>query len=69
MSEEETRLNKVDKSIISALKGAEAGLTLVEISQKTGETEKKIFRGLRKLFERGIIDSKKDRRYALLKDV
>ena len=67
MSEGETRLNKVDKSIISALKEAEAGLTLVEISQKTGEQEKKVFKGLRKLFERGIIDSKKDRRYALSK--
>ncbi|HJX23063.1 MAG TPA: hypothetical protein VJ574_01460 [Candidatus Bathyarchaeia archaeon] len=68
MSEEETRLNKVDKRIISALKGVEAGLTLVEISQKTGETEKKIFRGLRKLFERSIIESRKDRRYILSKD-
>jgi DNA-binding IclR family transcriptional regulator len=67
MSEEETRLNKLDKSIVSVLKETEAGLTLVEISQKTGETEKKVFRGLRKLFEHGIIESRKDRRYALSK--
>jgi DNA-binding IclR family transcriptional regulator len=67
MSEEETRLNKLDKSIISVLKETEIGLTLAEISQKTGETEKKVFKGLRKLFQRGIIESRKDRRYALSK--
>jgi DNA-binding IclR family transcriptional regulator len=40
------KLNKIDEAIISALKGTEKGLTLAEIAEKTGESEKKVFRSL-----------------------
>jgi DNA-binding Lrp family transcriptional regulator len=59
------KLNKIDEAIISALKGTEKGLTLAEIAEKTGESEKKVFRSLRKLFENELITCK-NRQYALV---
>jgi predicted Zn-ribbon and HTH transcriptional regulator len=44
------KLNKVDETVISALKTSNQGLTLNEIAEKTGESPKKIFKSLRKLF-------------------
>jgi hypothetical protein len=35
------KLNKVDELVISTLKSADKGLTLAEIAEKTGESEKK----------------------------
>lgn len=58
------KLNKLDEQILSALKNAGKGLTLIEIAEKTGETEKKVFRSLRKLFENEIIDCK-NRQYKI----
>ena len=52
------KLNKVDESVLSALKSADSGLMLAEIAEKTGEPEKKVFRSLRKLFENEMIDCK-----------
>ena len=49
------KLNKTDQLVIEALKDGE--LTLQEIADKTGETPKKIFRSLRKLFENEIVDT------------
>jgi predicted transcriptional regulator len=49
------KLNKVDEVVVSTLKSAGKGLTLKEIAVKSGETEKKIFKSLRKLFENEII--------------
>lgn len=50
------KLNKVDEVVVSTLKGAGKGLTLREISEKSGETEKKVFKSLRKLFENEVIE-------------
>ena len=60
------KLNKTDEQVIAALKGA-SELTLQELTDKTGESSKKVFRSLRKLFENELIDTKA-RKYRLLKD-
>ena len=58
------KLNKTDEKVIAALK--ESGeLTLQELSEKTGETSKKVFKSLRKLFEHELIETKA-RKYKLL---
>jgi len=59
------KLNKVDELVISTLKSADKGLTLAEIAEKTGESEKKVYRALRKLFENEMIDCQ-NRQYRLL---
>jgi predicted transcriptional regulator len=51
------KLNKTDELVIAALKEGKE-LTLREITEKTGENPKKIFRSLRKLFENELIDTK-----------
>jgi transcription initiation factor IIE alpha subunit len=50
------KLNKVDELVVSTLKTSEKGLTLKEIAERTGQTEKKIFKILRKLFENELIE-------------
>ena len=60
------KLNKVDELVVSTLKDSEKGLTLKEIAEKTGQTEKKIFRVLRKLFENEMIQCE-NHMYRLLK--
>ncbi len=55
---------KLEKLIVSTLEGANEGLTLAEISEKVEQSEKKVFKALRKLFEKGIINSE-NRRYKL----
>lgn len=52
---EVVKLNKVDEIVVSTLKSAGKGLTLKEIAEKSGETEKKVFKSLRKLFENEVI--------------
>ena len=62
------KLNKVDEAVIAALKpvgGKE--LTLVELAAATGQTEKKVFKSLKKLFECEMLDSR-GRKYKLLTD-
>jgi len=49
------KLNKVDELVVSTLKGADKGLTLAEIAERIGESEKKVFKVLRKLFENEMI--------------
>ena len=58
------KLNKTDKLVLDALKDGE--LTLQEIADKTGEKPKKIFKVLRKLFEKELVDTKA-RKYKLIK--
>jgi len=58
------KLNKVDELVISTLKSADKGLTLAEIAEKTGESEKKVFKALRKLFENKMINCE-NRQYRL----
>jgi predicted transcriptional regulator len=57
------KLNKTDEQVIAALKEG-GGLTLQEISEKTGESPKKVFKSLRKLFENELIETKA-RKYTL----
>ncbi|MCJ7762842.1 winged helix-turn-helix transcriptional regulator [Candidatus Bathyarchaeota archaeon] len=57
------KLNKTDEQVIATLKeGGE--LTLQELSEKTGESSKKVFKSLRKLFEHELIETKA-RKYKL----
>jgi predicted transcriptional regulator len=58
------KLNKVDEQVVAALK-KEKELTLQEISEKTGQPSKKVFKSLRKLFENEMVDTKA-RKYTLL---
>ncbi|MCW4045879.1 MAG: winged helix-turn-helix domain-containing protein [Candidatus Bathyarchaeota archaeon] len=57
------KLNKTDESVIATLK--ECGeLSLQEICEKTGESPKKVFKSLRKLFENELVDTQA-RKYKL----
>jgi predicted transcriptional regulator len=55
------KLNKVEELVVSALKSADKGLTLAEIAGKIGESEKKVFKALRKLFESEMINCENHR--------
>jgi predicted transcriptional regulator len=50
------KLNKVDELVISTLKSTDKGLTLAEIAERIGESEKKVFKTLRKLFESEMVN-------------
>jgi predicted transcriptional regulator len=58
------KLNKTDELIFKTLKTEGKELTLQELTDKTGETSKKIFKSLRKLFENELIETKA-RKYKL----
>ena len=58
------KLNKTDEKIVATLKAENKELTLQELADKTGESTKKIFRSLRKLFENEIV-STQARKYKL----
>lgn len=60
------KLNKTDEAVVAALKNAGKGLTLAEIADASGETPKKVFKSLRKLFENEIIECE-NHHYRLLK--
>ena len=57
------KLNKNDKLVLEALKEGES--TLQEISDKTDISSKKVFKILRKLFEKELVDTKA-RKYKLV---
>jgi len=59
------KLNKTDEKVVATLRAEGKELTLREIVDKSGESSKKIFRSLRKLFENEII-STQGRKYKLL---
>jgi predicted transcriptional regulator len=59
------KLNKVDELVISTLKSADKGLTIAEIAERIGESEKKVFKTLRKLFENEMINCQ-NRQYKLV---
>jgi len=62
-------LGKTDDHIVEVLKAAGKPLTLVEIAEQMGTPPKKIFSGLRKLFESGRVNcDNKTRTYALVKE-
>ena len=58
------KLNKIDEQVLAALKAGKE-LTLQELTEKTGEPSKKVFRSLRKLFENELI-STNARKYKLV---
>jgi predicted transcriptional regulator len=58
------KLNKTDEKVYQTLKTEGKELTLQELADKTGESPKKIFRSLRKLFEHEIIETQA-RKYKL----
>lgn len=60
-------MGKLESQIISVLQNSEKPLTLSEIALKLGVSEKKVFKSLRKLFEKGEIDCN-NRRYTLAKE-
>jgi predicted transcriptional regulator len=55
---------KLENLIVSTLESSEEGLTLAEIAERLGESEKKVFKALRKLFQKDII-SCENRHYRL----
>jgi DNA-binding Lrp family transcriptional regulator len=58
------KMNELDESVVATLKNAGKGLTLAEVAGKTGESEKKVFKSLRKLFENEIVECQ-NRQYKL----
>ncbi len=55
---------KLENLIVSTLESSDEGLTLAEIAERVGQSEKKVFKALRKLFEKNVISSE-NRRYKL----
>lgn len=49
-------MGKIDKQIISLLKTSGKALSLVEIAEQIGKSEKTVYKALRKLFSEGTID-------------
>lgn len=56
---------KLDEDVVALLKNS-GPLTLAEIAEKLGKPEKAVFRALKRLFEKELIDSK-NRKYVLAK--
>lgn len=57
-------MGKFENLILSTLESSNEGLTLAEIAGRIEQSEKKVYKSLRKLFEKGKIDSE-NRRYRL----
>ncbi|UCH32742.1 MAG: HTH domain-containing protein [Candidatus Bathyarchaeota archaeon] len=60
-------MGKLDKPILELLRESSKPLTLAEIAQKMDKPEKTIFKALRKLFEKGQIETR-GRQYSLAKE-
>jgi predicted transcriptional regulator len=58
------KLNKVDEKVVAALQAEKTELSLQELTDKTGEPSKKVFKSLKKLFESEIV-STQARKYKL----
>jgi DNA-binding IclR family transcriptional regulator len=62
-------LGKIDEQVLAVLQKAGKPLSLTEIAEQSGIPPKKVFGGLRKLFEAGKIDcDQKARTYAAAKE-
>jgi len=59
------KLNKVDEKVVATLQAEGKELSLQELADKTGESSKKVFKSLKKLFENEIV-STQARKYKLL---
>ncbi len=62
------KLNKTDEKVVGAFQAEGKELTLQEIADKTGETSKKVFRSLRKLFENEVVSTQARKYKLLIKD-
>jgi predicted transcriptional regulator len=51
------KLNKTDEKVVAALKAEGKELSLQELTDKTGEPAKKVFKSLKKLFEHEIVST------------
>jgi DNA-binding IclR family transcriptional regulator len=60
-------VEKLESQIVSALQNSGKPLTLSEIALQVGIPEKKVYKSLRKLFEKGKIDCN-NRRYRLTEE-
>jgi predicted transcriptional regulator len=60
-------MGKLEEIVVTALKNSDKALTLNEIAEKIGQPEKKVYKELRILFEKGLIDTE-NRHYKLTKD-
>jgi predicted transcriptional regulator len=60
-------VGKLENQIILVLQDSDKPLTLSEIAIKIGASEKKVYRSLRKLFEKEKIDAS-NRRYKLAQE-
>jgi len=60
-------MGKLESQIVSALQNSDKPLTLSEIAIKIGASEKKVYRSLRKLFQKEKIDVS-NRRYKLAQE-
>jgi len=60
-------MGKLEEVVVAALKDSKQPLTLAEIAKKTGQPAKKVFKELRSLFEKGLIDTE-GRKYSLSKE-
>ena len=62
-------MGKIDKLVVSLLKTSEKPLSLAEIAEQIGKSEKTVFKALRKLFSEGTIDcDNKNHLYSLAKE-
>jgi len=62
-------MGKIDKQIISLLETSGSSLSLVEIAEQIGKSEKTVYKALRKLFSDGKIDcDNKNRKYFLAQE-
>ena len=59
-------MGKLEEIVTSALKSSDKALTLSEIAEKIGQPEKKVYKELRGLFEKGLIETE-NRHYSLAK--
>jgi DNA-binding IclR family transcriptional regulator len=62
------KLNKVDEAVVKTLKAEGKELTLQELTDKSGQSSKAVFKSLRKLFEHDMVDTNA-RKYKLLTDI
>jgi predicted transcriptional regulator len=60
-------LGKLDKPVLELLNSSPDPLTLAEIAQKLDKSEKAVFKTLKRLFEKGKIDTR-GRQYTLAKE-
>ena len=62
------KLNKTDEKVVSTLQAEGKELTLQELTDKSGEPSKKVFRSLRKLFENEIVSTQARKYNLIIKD-